>query len=273
MFDSTRRSSKRRNGSSIGTDPVAMITARPCHDVTLAIGRPHLDHVAWLERAAALRPRDLVLAEQELHALGVLRYDFGLARHHGAEVDARVVHRDAMFGSVQPQPLEVFRRLQQRLRRNAADIHARAAKGRIGFDAGDGEAQLGRANACHIAAWPAAKHQHISMIGSHRGNLIPDRSITTHQSVAIRVADRGPDAKTWPSRSRRSQWPSRRSPRTRASTSSCAGRPETGSRASSTSATMVRAAPSSSSSRCRVVGADAEPWSAFRRQRAMRLQQ
>ena len=144
-----------------------------------AVGRYHFHHVARLQRAVALGPRDLVLLEQELDALGVLGHDVGFASHHRRQVDRGAVDLDPVFGRMQAQPFVVFGALEECLRRNAPYIHARSAQRLVEFDAGDGEAELCRANRGDIAAGAAAKHHDVGSLksrGGHAGKLIPRES-------------------------------------------------------------------------------------------------
>ena len=131
-----------------------------------AVAPAHFDHVAGVQHAESFGPRNLVLTEQELDALGVLRNDIELARHHRAQVDARVVGDHAVFGPMQSQPLEVLGRLQQRLGRNAAHVDTGAAQRAVGFDAGDREAKLRRAYTGDVAAGPTAEDDDIGGQGS-----------------------------------------------------------------------------------------------------------
>src|SRR5690606_34301144 len=116
-------------------------------------------------RAVSLDPGDLVLAEQELDALGVLRDDIRLAGLHGGQVNAQVVDVNAVLRRVQAQPLDVFGGAEQRLGRNAADVDAGTAQCRVTFDAGDGKAELRGTNAGDIAARSAAEHDDVEMLG------------------------------------------------------------------------------------------------------------
>jgi hypothetical protein len=63
--------------------------------------------------------------------------------------------------------------MDDRLRRDAADIEAGAAQPALGtamLDQHDIEAELPRADGADIAARPAANHQHL---GSELGHLMP----------------------------------------------------------------------------------------------------
>ena len=107
-----------------------------------AVGRFHLHHVAGLQRAVPLGPRDLVLLEEELDPLGVLGDDLRFARHHGGEVNRCPLNPDAVLGRVEAQPFVLLGALQQGLGGNAPHIHARTTKRVVEFDARHGEAEL-----------------------------------------------------------------------------------------------------------------------------------
>ena len=77
-----------------------------------------------------MEERDLVLLEQVQDAVVVLRDDLVLARQHLRDVDREALDLDAVVGERMAGVLEVLRRLQQRLGRDAADVGARAAQAR-----------------------------------------------------------------------------------------------------------------------------------------------
>jgi len=110
---------------------------------------------------------DLVLLEEELDTLGVVRDNLGLAGHHGGQIQFDLTDLDAMFGEVMTGGLVVVRRMQQRLGRNAADVQAGAAQGAALFNAGDLQAQLSSADGGDITAGTAADDDHIKRILAH----------------------------------------------------------------------------------------------------------
>ena len=77
------------------------------------------------------------------------------------EVEPKPVDADAVLVRVQPGELVVLGRLQQRLRRNAADVHARAAERRRRFDADGVQAELGGPDCCDVATGTAADHDDV----------------------------------------------------------------------------------------------------------------
>ncbi len=129
------------------------------------------------ERAAAMEERDLVLAEQEQDAVVVLADDLLLARLHPRHVDREAVDRDAVVGEAVPRVLEVLGGLQQRLRRDAADVRAGAAGrglaagARPVVDAGRPESELRAANRGDVAAGTGADHDDVEAFGRRHGRV------------------------------------------------------------------------------------------------------
>ena len=109
-----------------------------------------------LERPAPLRPRDLVLPEQELDALRVLPDDVVLALEHRREIERQLPDADAVRGRRVRRELVVLGRREQRLGRNAADVDARAAERLVHLDADGVQAELRGANRGDISAGSAA---------------------------------------------------------------------------------------------------------------------
>ena len=136
----------------------------------------HIDGVAFAslagERAAAVEEGDLVLLEQVDDAVVVGLDDALFALEHLAQVQRETGNVDAVLGERVTGVLEVFRRLQQCLRRDAADVGAgaaqcRAALGVLPFvDAGGLEAQLRSADRGHVAAGAAADHDDVELFFS-----------------------------------------------------------------------------------------------------------
>src|SRR5207249_4125435 len=83
-----------------------------------------LPRVALLagERSASMEKRDLVLLEQIQDAVVVLPDDLVLAREHLRNIDRKALNLDAVIAKRVMRVLEVLRRLEQRLRWNAADV-------------------------------------------------------------------------------------------------------------------------------------------------------
>jgi hypothetical protein len=87
-----------------------------------------------------------------------------LALQHRCEVETDAAHLDAVLGEAGFRFLVEVRRLQQRLRRDAADVEAGTAQRRPLFDACRAQAQLRRTDGRHVAAWPGADHHHIVLL-------------------------------------------------------------------------------------------------------------
>ncbi len=111
-----------------------------------------------LEPAEALEPLDLVLLEQPLDAAGERADDAVLARQQLLQIELDRPYADAVVAEAMLRLLEVLARLQQRLRGDAADIEAGAAKRQLArgrgpaLDARGAQAQLRRADGSDIAA-------------------------------------------------------------------------------------------------------------------------
>src|SRR5205823_13895331 len=95
---------------------------------------------------------DLVLPEQERDALDVAVDAFVLELHHGRKVELRCPDADAHLAERVARLLEALRRMQQRLRGDAADIEAGAAEGLLLLDHRHLHAELRRADRADIAA-------------------------------------------------------------------------------------------------------------------------
>ena len=153
-------------GSARGFEPVATITCFARQLRGLRARRPRSSsRLAALPPANEPRPWknvDLVLLEQVQDAVVVLRDDLVLAREHLRDVDREALDLDAVLGEGMAGVLEVLGRLQQRLRRDAADVGAGAARrglavgARPVVDAGGLEAELRGADRGDVAAGAAA---------------------------------------------------------------------------------------------------------------------
>ena len=135
------------------------------------------------ERAAPVEELDLVLLEEIEDAVIVLLHNGSLARHHLRHVDREVRQADAVIGEMVAGVLEVLGGLQERLRRDAADVGAGAARGRAALvvlplvDAGGREAELRSADRGDVSAGPGADHDDVKFVGGHvrcRTGVWPD---------------------------------------------------------------------------------------------------
>ena len=117
-----------------------------------AVGFRDLDRVVARQPCGALHPRDLVLSEEVLDALGALGHDLGLVLMGRLEVERDLPAHDAEPGSV-PRLLEQVRGVQQRLGRDASAMEAGPAEEGVLLDDADVEAELPRPDPGHVAAW------------------------------------------------------------------------------------------------------------------------
>src|SRR5690606_10685248 len=130
--------------------------------------------VAADEAPEALQPRDLVLAEQELDALGHPAHDRRLARLHLRDVEAHAVDVDAVRAVALAHQLVSLAGSEQRLRRDAADVQAGSAERELAFvvapalDAGDVHAELRGADRRDVAAGAGTDHDDVVDLGHAR---------------------------------------------------------------------------------------------------------
>ena len=152
-------------GSCFGRDPVAMITD-PASTVT---GSPDRRSDSKASRPVQTPPSiddgDLVLAEQELHALVELAHDRVPAAAGDRVVEVHVAGRDAERLRVM-QLVEERGALQQCLGRDAAAVEARAAY-LVLLHQHDAEAELGRTDGRRVAAHSAPENGDVNSFG-HR---------------------------------------------------------------------------------------------------------
>jgi hypothetical protein len=143
---------------------------------------------------------DLVLLEQERDALDVAVDAFVLEFHHRRQIELRARHLDAHLGEAVACLLVELGGIQQRLRRNAADIQAGAAEGLVLLDHRDLEAELRRADRADIAAGAGADD--CKVVGGHEElreffTVMPGLVPGIHVFLASRKPRRG-----WPGQAR-----------------------------------------------------------------------
>src|SRR5262249_14725246 len=110
---------------------------------------------------------DLVLAEQELDALGQTADDAVLADVHLCDVDRRRRHAEHAPFLRALDDLQRVRVLEQRLRRNAPAVQAGAAERLVLLDDGRSEAQLRGPDRGDVAAGPRTNHYDVVFGGGH----------------------------------------------------------------------------------------------------------
>src|SRR5690606_33999771 len=103
------------------------------HDVLrfehlLAVRPVHLHASAFEETPMALDRRDTGGLEERVDAGRQLLHDRALALEHLADIDAERPDGDAVRGELRLRTVIELGRLEQRLRRDAADVQARAAE-------------------------------------------------------------------------------------------------------------------------------------------------
>src|SRR5689334_8565141 len=114
------------------------------------------------EGGLALQPLDLVLLEQELDALRQALDRVAAAAVHRVEVKLDVAGLDPPLGQRPVRRfLEQLGGVQQRFRRNAADVEASAAEGLAAFRARGLEAELRSADRRDIAAGAGTDHKNV----------------------------------------------------------------------------------------------------------------
>ena len=117
----------------------------------------------------ALKPRDLVLLEQEIDPAGQAADDLVLALHHPCQVKLDISNRDAQRGQSATRRIGVmFGRVEKRLRGNAPDIQTGAAKAVTPVDTGHLHAKLCGPDGGDIAARAGADHDQVECGIAHR---------------------------------------------------------------------------------------------------------
>ena len=105
---------------------------------------------------------DLVLAQQEAHALGELVGGLAAARDHALEIEANLAGFDAMFLGRTANRFHRLGRIEQRLGGNTSPVEADAA-GQVAFDHG---------------------HAHFKLAGADRGDITAGTRADDHKIVA-----------------------------------------------------------------------------------------
>src|ERR1700680_503912 len=108
------------------------------------------------DAAGAVESVDLVLLEEEIDALDVALYPLVLEFLHARQIELRRRHTDAHGGELVASLLEQLGGIEQRLRRDAADVEAGAAEGPVLLHHRSLKAELCGADRAHVAAGTAA---------------------------------------------------------------------------------------------------------------------
>ena len=130
-------------------------------DLLATVGREYLDVMRIEEAAYARQHLDLARLGHARQAAGELLDHAVLEAAQLVEVDLRRAELDAVVGQV-PDLVHHRSGVQQRLRRDAADVQAHAAERRIALDEHGLHAEVGAAEGGRVAARPRAEHQHFA---------------------------------------------------------------------------------------------------------------
>ncbi len=147
------------------------------HDV-LGLQRPlraavvgYLDRVRIDQLAEAAHDLDLVLLHQVADAGRELAHHVEFALHHRAEIDLDILGDDAVRREAFAGEMQVFRRGQERLARDAADVEAGAAERLVLFDNDDLETKLRGADGGDITTGTAADDDQLIIKIGHGNTL------------------------------------------------------------------------------------------------------
>jgi hypothetical protein len=126
-----------------------------------AVSGLHLDVAGRSDAAGAEHAVDLVLLQEVIDPLNVAVDRLVLELEHGAKIELWRTNADAHLGEAVAGLLEHLGSVQQRLRRDTADVEAGAAVGAALFDDGDLHAELCRADRTDIAPGASADDDEI----------------------------------------------------------------------------------------------------------------
>ncbi len=171
---------RRRRFGARGDDDVARL--QRCDGAVIG---DHVHLAGALDHAAAVERLDLVLLEQEADAVHVRRDGVVLVFHHRGHVELRLADDDAERGQLVGGLREHLGCVQQRLRRYAADVEARAAVRLALLDDGHFQSQLRGADRAHVTTGPRSDDNQIIR---HDGRF---HCAVIARSVAVSVR-RGP---------------------------------------------------------------------------------
>src|SRR5690606_4663719 len=139
----------------------------------LAVGAFDLDPVPRLEPAAAAYRRHAGALEERVDPGRQLLHDRALPLDHLADVDRERANLDAVRGELRLCAVIELRRLEQRLRRDAPDVQARAAERAAavrrypGIDARRSQPELRGANRRGVTGRTAADHHDVELVLAH----------------------------------------------------------------------------------------------------------
>ena len=154
------------NGSVSASEPAAMIACSKPTVIVAALGQLDPQLVRRGEPAVAADGGDLALPGQRGQAAGEPPDHAVLPRPELVQVDSRGAERDAVLAH-----LLGFRDdlggVQEGLGRDAADVEADSAEGRLAIDEHDALAQVGCAERGRVAARPGAEDEYLGGLVLH----------------------------------------------------------------------------------------------------------
>src|SRR6185503_1352411 len=151
------------------------------HRLRLAVTARDFDLASAEDPALADDDVDLVLLHQKLDALDVAVDALLLEIHHRRQIELRRGNADAHLRKGMRGLLEHFGRMQQRLRRHAADVEAGATERRVLLDYRNLHAELRRTHRADISAGAGADDDEI--VGSHGRSPVAGRGPVAEKCV------------------------------------------------------------------------------------------
>src|SRR5690606_27788929 len=166
------------------------------HDVrrfesALAVRAVDLDAVTRLEPRAAVNRRDAGPFEERLDARGELLHDRSLPLEHLADVERKRARLDAVRGELGLRAVIELRGLEQRFRRDAADVQARAAERTAAVrrdprvDTSRPQPELRGANGRRITRRTAADDDDVELVFGHDAAFKLGESIAPDLRAAL----------------------------------------------------------------------------------------
>src|SRR5690606_23708575 len=147
-------------------DPLLTLPGRRLVAVARVLARVDLDLPAAQETAPPLDVLDLVLPEEEGHALGALLGDLAAPLRGRADVQLQIADLDAEIVEPGREPPGVIRRFEHRLGRDATPVVADAAQ-LLCLYARDLESELRRPDRGHVTPGPGTQNDDIEGIVRH----------------------------------------------------------------------------------------------------------
>ena len=180
--ESTMRGSSGMNGSFTACEPAAMMAFANRTTVFSPVGAwpgPDVSCTSrWFGPTKRPTPRTVVtlrVLAMPLRPPVSLPTTLSLCARSFVEIDLRRAELDAERGEVRGF-VHHGGDVQQRLRRNAADVQAHAAERRVALDQHGLHAEVGRAEGGRVAAGAGAEHQHLALDVGRAAERCGDRS-------------------------------------------------------------------------------------------------